>query len=145
MPDVTECEGNITWSVILYYRCRYVRDVGDVPASRIDGLIREASVSTKIDITLLKRIATSSNRAIAYLTSTQQSKGAWYRRWGCNYIYGSVSGYSVTSVGRFVLTKGPVLRLRLQSTQSGFHSFATEVSSTFHDYLDILSTLNARS
>ena len=53
------------------------------------GLIREASVSTTVDETLLKRIATSSNQAIAYLTSTQESTGAWYGRWGCNYIYGT--------------------------------------------------------
>ena len=53
------------------------------------GLVREASASVKVDETLLKQITTSTDRAIAYLTSTQEPKGAWYGRWGCNYIYGT--------------------------------------------------------
>lgn len=31
------------------------------------------------------------DRALAYLTRTQQPNGAWWGRWGCNYIYGTWS------------------------------------------------------
>lgn len=31
------------------------------------------------------------DRALAYLTRTQQQNGAWWGRWGCNYIYGTWS------------------------------------------------------
>ncbi|KAL6717795.1 hypothetical protein ACLMJK_003880 [Lecanora helva] len=53
------------------------------------GLITQASTHVHVDPTLLRSIATSSSRAIAYLTATQESSGAWYGRWGCNYIYGT--------------------------------------------------------
>ncbi|KAF4189046.1 hypothetical protein CNMCM7927_009716 [Aspergillus lentulus] len=35
------------------------------------------------------RIVSASQRAICYLSATQEPSGAWYGRWGCNYIYGT--------------------------------------------------------
>ncbi|GFG13300.1 squalene--hopene cyclase [Aspergillus udagawae] len=38
---------------------------------------------------LRDRLASASRRAICYLSVTQEPSGAWYGRWGCNYIYGT--------------------------------------------------------
>ncbi|KAF7180407.1 hypothetical protein CNMCM7691_009575 [Aspergillus felis] len=35
------------------------------------------------------RLASASRKAICYLSATQEASGAWYGRWGCNYIYGT--------------------------------------------------------
>ncbi|KAF5865520.1 hypothetical protein ETB97_003363 [Aspergillus alliaceus] len=42
-----------------------------------------------MDAELLDRLMGASNRAINYLSRTQEPSGAWYGRWGCNYIYGT--------------------------------------------------------
>ncbi|KAF7164916.1 hypothetical protein CNMCM5623_009316 [Aspergillus felis] len=38
---------------------------------------------------LISRVRQSANRAIAYLIATQEPTGAWFGRWGVNYIYGT--------------------------------------------------------
>ena len=38
---------------------------------------------------LLDRIMVASHHGVAYLANTQESTGAWYGRWGSNYIYGT--------------------------------------------------------
>lgn len=38
---------------------------------------------------LISNVVSSSQRAIYYLSAAQQPSGAWYGRWGCNYIYGT--------------------------------------------------------
>ena len=38
-----------------------------------------------------KRYAVPRDRALRYLNRTQQPSGAWWGRWGCNYIYGTWS------------------------------------------------------
>lgn len=37
----------------------------------------------------INRVVSASRRAIYYLSATQEPFGAWYGRWGCNYIYGT--------------------------------------------------------
>lgn len=53
------------------------------------GLMIHTSRQEHIDPVLLDGITAASERAIAYLASTQESTGAWYGRWGSNYIYGT--------------------------------------------------------
>lgn len=38
---------------------------------------------------LFRVIATACYRGITYLEMTQEATGAWYGRWGCNYVYGT--------------------------------------------------------
>ncbi|MCJ1247668.1 hypothetical protein MMC30_004883 [Trapelia coarctata] len=38
---------------------------------------------------LLKRMGSACERAITYLAAIQESTGAWYGRWGSNYVYGT--------------------------------------------------------
>lgn len=38
---------------------------------------------------LLSRTQEACEKGIAYLVMTQEKTGAWYGRWGCNYIYGT--------------------------------------------------------
>ncbi|KAI1078736.1 hypothetical protein F5B20DRAFT_591291 [Whalleya microplaca] len=38
---------------------------------------------------IFQRIKIACTRAIGYLQSTQESTGAWYGRWGTNYVYGT--------------------------------------------------------
>jgi squalene-hopene/tetraprenyl-beta-curcumene cyclase len=38
---------------------------------------------------LMDRVVSASRRAIYYLSAAQEPSGAWYGRWGCNYIYGT--------------------------------------------------------
>jgi squalene-hopene/tetraprenyl-beta-curcumene cyclase len=42
-----------------------------------------------IESQLLARMKQASTRAITYLESTQEGIGAWWSRWGCNYIHGT--------------------------------------------------------
>jgi squalene-hopene/tetraprenyl-beta-curcumene cyclase len=43
----------------------------------------------KIPVILIDRVNLACSRAVAYLAHTQESTGAWYGRWGSNYIYGT--------------------------------------------------------
>ena len=38
---------------------------------------------------LMAQLKLASTRAVTYLTQSQESNGAWYGRWGSNYIYGT--------------------------------------------------------
>ena len=53
------------------------------------GLLHKASDRVKVDGHLLNRTRKAAGRAIKYLATVQESSGAWYGRWGCNYIYGT--------------------------------------------------------
>ena len=53
------------------------------------GLMMHTARDEHIDPNLLDRIVAASHRGIAYLANTQESTGAWYGRWGSNYIYGT--------------------------------------------------------
>ena len=53
------------------------------------GLMAESSAHTKFNFDLHMQIVSSGVRAIDYLSATQEQSGAWYGRWGCNYIYGT--------------------------------------------------------
>ena len=55
------------------------------------GLMIKITDSSPVDVNteLLNRIETASLPAIEYLTRNQEPTGAWYGRWGSNYIYGT--------------------------------------------------------
>ncbi|KAJ5545478.1 squalene-hopene-cyclase [Penicillium sp. DV-2018c] len=52
---------------------------------------------------LVDRLTAASQRAIYYLSDTQESSGAWFGRWGCNYIYGTSS--ALCALAYFVGTR----------------------------------------
>lgn len=51
------------------------------------GLLMEEPCSIAQD--LERRVRISSQRAITYLAKQQEPMGAWYGRWGSNYVYGT--------------------------------------------------------
>ena len=53
------------------------------------GLILHTARQEHVALDLLDNIAAASARAITYLANNQESTGAWYGRWGSNYIYGT--------------------------------------------------------
>ena len=53
------------------------------------GLMIFTAREEHIDANLLDRIVAASHRGVAYLAKTQESTGAWYGRWGSNYVYGT--------------------------------------------------------
>lgn len=53
------------------------------------GLILKIAQKSYVDDRLIERIAAACKPAIDYLTRTQEPTGAWYGRWGSNYIYGT--------------------------------------------------------
>ena len=53
------------------------------------GLVTSASKDHDITEIVLKQINNASKRAMEYLILEQNVKGAWYGRWGCNYLYGT--------------------------------------------------------
>ena len=53
------------------------------------GLMMQSAPKEFVAQGLLKRIRAASQRAITYLAATQEATGAWYGRWGSNYIYGT--------------------------------------------------------
>ena len=53
------------------------------------GLVFKHTKHNYIDEALLKRMNSASQHGIEYLQSVQKPKGAWYGRWGSNYIYGT--------------------------------------------------------
>lgn len=52
------------------------------------GIVRSQGIG-RIDGTLEKRLATAVHDAIGYLASVQEPSGAWWGRWGVNYVYGT--------------------------------------------------------
>ncbi|KAL8722258.1 MAG: hypothetical protein Q9225_001245 [Loekoesia sp. 1 TL-2023] len=53
------------------------------------GLMIRTSHHEYINPNLLNRLDRASDQAIGYLFRTQEASGAWYGRWGVNYIYGT--------------------------------------------------------
>lgn len=53
------------------------------------GLIIHTAREEHVAPDLIDRVATASRGGIAYLAKTQELTGAWYGRWGVNYIYGT--------------------------------------------------------
>ena len=53
------------------------------------GLVFKHTKHAYIDEDLLKRMDSACRRGIRYLQSVQEPTGAWYGRWGSNYIYGT--------------------------------------------------------
>ncbi|KAM3514839.1 hypothetical protein MY11210_001563 [Beauveria gryllotalpidicola] len=53
------------------------------------GLMLKLSDTIHVDSQMLLLISKASDRAIYYLANIQVPTGAWYGRWGCNYIYGT--------------------------------------------------------
>ena len=53
------------------------------------GLMKQASDREYMDAGLLQRIEKASDRGLLYLARTQEPCGAWYGRWGVNYVYGT--------------------------------------------------------
>ncbi|KAJ5139323.1 squalene-hopene-cyclase [Penicillium bovifimosum] len=58
------------------------------------SVIRQHNTQHKVQTErddLVDRLTSASQRAIYYLSDAQESSGAWFGRWGCNYIYGTSS------------------------------------------------------
>lgn len=53
------------------------------------GLLHRTSAHVKVREDILEKTKRASERAIQYIESIQETTGAWYGRWGCNYIYGT--------------------------------------------------------
>ncbi|PYH42955.1 terpene cyclase/mutase family protein [Aspergillus saccharolyticus JOP 1030-1] len=53
------------------------------------GLLLQSPVAQRVGPKLLAQMSAASDRAILYLADEQEPNGAWYGRWGCNYIYGT--------------------------------------------------------
>ena len=53
------------------------------------GLLAQIARKQFVAPTLLERTQAASDGAIAFLTTQQEPNGAWYGRWGVNYIYGT--------------------------------------------------------
>ncbi|KAL8797973.1 MAG: hypothetical protein Q9182_007065 [Xanthomendoza sp. 2 TL-2023] len=53
------------------------------------GLLMRCAREVAVDQRLSYRIASACKRGIGYLGRTREIKGAWYGRWGSNYIYGT--------------------------------------------------------
>ena len=53
------------------------------------GLVKKHSKQFYVDEDLSKRMSTACRLGIKYLGSTQEPTGAWYGRWGSNYVYGT--------------------------------------------------------
>lgn len=53
------------------------------------GLLRNNLCKVKVAQALLERVNMACHRALIYLASIQEPNGAWYGRWGSNYLYGT--------------------------------------------------------
>lgn len=53
------------------------------------GTLRAISQKVHVNEHLLQSLSSSCDRAIQYLQRTQEATGAWYGRWGSNYLYGT--------------------------------------------------------
>ncbi|KID84591.1 Hopene cyclase [Metarhizium guizhouense ARSEF 977] len=52
-------------------------------------MMRESDKKSITDAGLVHRISAACKAALVYLANTQETTGAWYGRWGVNYIYGT--------------------------------------------------------
>ncbi|KAJ3533476.1 hypothetical protein NM208_g7971 [Fusarium decemcellulare] len=53
------------------------------------GAMLKISEKAHVDAEIVRRISKACDAAISYLANTQEPSGAWYGRWGSNYIYGT--------------------------------------------------------
>ncbi|KAF2651834.1 putative squalene-hopene-cyclase [Lophiostoma macrostomum CBS 122681] len=53
------------------------------------GLMMKTAESEYVEPQLIGRISMTCPAAIKYLVEQQETSGAWYGRWGCNYLYGT--------------------------------------------------------
>jgi squalene-hopene/tetraprenyl-beta-curcumene cyclase len=53
------------------------------------GLMIKLAETEYVEQDLIKVVSLACSRAIKYLIREQNTYGAWYGRWGCNYIYGT--------------------------------------------------------
>lgn len=53
------------------------------------GLMIRTARKEHLAAPVLDRITSACDRGIAYLVRAQEASGAWYGRWGCNYVYGT--------------------------------------------------------
>ncbi|KAI9760534.1 MAG: hypothetical protein M4579_001619 [Chaenotheca gracillima] len=53
------------------------------------GLMIQSARPEKLAPGLLKRISAACDRGISFLAREQEQSGAWYGRWGVNYLYGT--------------------------------------------------------
>lgn len=92
------------------------------------GLMLQIAIYNDIvSNSLVARIRTASARAIVYLAETQEPSGAWYGRWGSNYIYGTsnvLCGLSYFSYGNTavqnMMRRGARWIESVQSTDGGW-------------------------
>jgi len=82
-------------------------------------LLRATEDSIKHDANLTARTRLAAHRAIGYLARTQEPCGAWFGRWGTNYIYGTC--IVVCGVGYFQGRDAGVPKL-MQSATSWLRS-----------------------
>ena len=66
----------------------------DPSTADVTGRILEAfgllcQGTSKLPVQLVSDMSAACNRAVLYLNCTQEVTGAWYGRWGANYIYGT--------------------------------------------------------
>jgi squalene-hopene/tetraprenyl-beta-curcumene cyclase len=79
----------------------------DTSCADITGRILEAfglmmkCATVKADISdILPALRVACARGVQYLAATQEANGAWYGRWGCNYVYGT--GHALCGLAYFV-------------------------------------------
>ncbi|KAJ4304895.1 hypothetical protein N0V90_000423 [Kalmusia sp. IMI 367209] len=53
------------------------------------GLMMEIAKHEFVEPQILDKISKACSRAVEYLAKQQEDSGAWYGRWGCNYLYGT--------------------------------------------------------
>ena len=53
------------------------------------GLMMKIAETEYVEPQILKRISLACTQAIGYLVDQQDKSGAWYGKWGCNYLYGT--------------------------------------------------------
>ncbi|KAH6950940.1 putative squalene-hopene-cyclase [Fusarium avenaceum] len=91
------------------------------------GLLLKLSKKEYMEPNILDKIKLASTKAIRYLAQEQTSFGAWYGRWGSNYLYGTsnvVCGLAYFSEGRgevhdMLITATAWLR-RMQNSDGGW-------------------------
>lgn len=79
-----------------------------------------------IDVDLLNRMEAASLRAIRYLTSNREPTGAWYGRWGSNYIYGTsnvlcgLAYFKTMQEAQYLIKSGTQWLREVQNADGGF-------------------------
>lgn len=91
------------------------------------GLLRNTLRKVKVAQALLERVGLACDHALIYLASIQEPDGAWYGRWGSNYIYGTSNvlcglAYFSKDHARTQALVEPAIRWlkSVQNTEGGF-------------------------